>query len=273
MAKLATYLLIPLCLILGFLGISGHFDAPSTDVVLEGKPLVLLYDLTDAELGDLALPEGAGEQLSEPDPAPVEIPVVEVIEQAVIEQAVVEQAVIDQAVGESGGESAIAAPATECMLVGELRSIGDAQRLQARIQEEGIETFPVTRITEELGPYMVYIPPMANEDEARRVMGLLRSDGLDSLIIRDPPFENGVSLGVFRSDENSADLVSRVRGLDYDVQRRRMSARVELHSFLLSGSRLSSVGEIFWQEIRADFEGIEVVEKSCEEVASASNFQ
>lgn len=273
--KWLACVLVLLCVLVAVLGLTDKSDVQVSDKVLEGEHLRLLSEISDEEFGRLALPEGAGETDEE------EVQDVVSETQTTLEP---EADIVASGVALDTGEVPSLSDLEEqtpntysaepvCYNLGEFRSLDDLSDIERRLEAFEAETLRVTRLLEEPGPYMVYIPPMDSETEARNIVALLRSDGLDSIIIRDPPFINGVSLGVFRSDTNSADLVSRVRGLDYNVQRRQMMSTVELHSLVLSGPQVADIEENFWQEIRDDFDEIQVLQKSCDEVASASNFQ
>lgn len=249
MARPITYVLIVLCVLVALWGLVDQPKAPSASDELAGTSLKLLAELSDEELGALALPVGAGEIL---DDVPVQLL---------------------PYVSQEPASEVVVAPGPKCLLVGELRDIDEAERLEQMIEDKGASIISVTRIIEELGPYMVYVQPKASAAEALEIVEALRESRVESLIIRDGTYENGVSLGVFRSEENSAALVSRVRALGYDVRRRRMSVQKELYSLQVSGSVVANIEEVFWQDIRSNYEGVKVEEKNCDEVASAGNFQ
>jgi hypothetical protein len=61
--------------------------------------------------------------------------------------------------------------------------------------------------------WWVYVPPLENRAAANARIAEIRSQGIDdvSLVVEDPKFANGVSLGVFASAEAAAKRLAEVR--------------------------------------------------------------
>ena len=256
--KAITYLLAVIFIVLGVIWFTNGSKSSIPETLGGGQPLKLLYELSDAELAELTMQVGvlepdlessaadAGGDLSQPL---IESSAVELEPEPVLELEPV------------------------CYLVGEVRDAAIAATLGAQLERSGYEVSRTTRFVEEPGPYVVFIDPQPSSAEANALVASLESNGIESIIIRDPPRENGLSLGIFRSEENSAGLVSRARALGFDVKRSQSLEEIELFRFFLSGSEANPIGANFWQQIRTEFEGVQVEEKSCEEVASTGNFQ
>ncbi len=135
--------------------------------------------------------------------------------------------------------------------------------LGVELERSGYDVVRSVRFVEELGPYMVHTESQASPAAASALVEALRKDGLESIMMREPPYQNGVSLGVFQSDENSASLVAHAKKLGYDVQRRRLPEEVELIKFFLSNPQAKAIADSFWQKIRSEFPEIQIEEKSC----------
>ena len=150
-----------------------------------------------------------------------------------------------------------------CYEVGEVRDPTVAVDLGVELERSGYDVVRSVRFVEELGPYMVHTESQASPAAASALVEALRKDGLESIMMREPPYQNGVSLGVFQSDENSASLVAHAKKLGYDVQRRRLPEEVELIKFFLSNPQAKAIADSFWQKIRSEFPEIQIEEKSC----------
>lgn len=259
MVRSATYILIVLCVLAALWGLMDKSAPPAPADTLDGTPLRLLSELTDEEIGGLELPGDINE-----------IPQKELVNEFSASPSDAEALEVVAVQSPSLGKEAIQ---SGCLLVGELKDLGEAQKLVRQIAAEGADTILVTRIVEEFGPYMVYIPPKSDVDEAIAAVESLRANRIESIVIRDGTYKNGVSLGVFRSEANSAAFLSRIQGLGYDARRRRQTREEELHSILVSGLLEANIEERFWVEVRSDYEDLSVTEKNCDEVASAGNFQ
>lgn len=74
----------------------------------------------------------------------------------------------------------------------------------ASAQRSGFRTVDAVRREGRPNAWMVYVPPLANADEARQRAAVLRQQGVsDVYVLPDGPHRLGVSLGVFRSEESA----------------------------------------------------------------------
>lgn len=255
MSKIVFVALLPFCIYVAYLGFSSRDEAEALVVEgarlgNEGERLTLLSEVTDAELAVLT-----GEASAELDPEEPDVSVSPEYLDASLEEVKLSPVELG------------------CVFIGELSDADDALKLERFVRARGAEVIGMTRIVEELGSYFVYVDPLPTQAEAISVINSLRDVGIDSIITRGGENENGVSLGVFRSEENSAALAARVRDLGVDARRRRLSVESELYSVLVGGSVVPDIEEEFWDEIRSNYPGISVEKKACDEVASDTNFQ
>jgi len=151
-----------------------------------------------------------------------------------------------------------------CYFVGEAKEKPRILELAESIANEGAETILVERIVKRFGSHMVYVPPGVNIEAARSTLDSLVNDGVEAVLIRDGPNVNGVSLGVFRSEENSAALLEKVRGLGYEVRRRRLSVETSLHGVQVVVPETIHIDESFWQGMRDKNADLQVDEKYCD---------
>ena len=175
--------------------------------------------------------------------------------------------------GATDGEEPRRLRRKECYFVGELQEKQTISDISKIIREAGGKVVLVERIVEELGSYLVYVPPLDSRSEANALIEKLGEDGVDGSLIRDEPYVNGVSIGLFRSERNAAALFEKVRGLGYEVRRRRLPVETSLHGVQVIVPESIIIEESFWQEMRNQNANLQVEEKYCDEVASVINFQ
>lgn len=255
MSKLIVLALFPLCAYVAYLGLVSEAGSSEPEINAarlgdEGERIRLLSEVTDAELE--VLMSGADAAVI-PDELDISV---------------------SSGLGEAPLEEVKVSPVElGCVFIGELENADDALKLERFVRARGADVLQMTRIVEELGSYFVYVDTLPTEADAQDVIASLRRAGIDSIIVRGGENNNGVSLGVFRSEANSAALAARVRDLGVDARRRRLSVESELYSVLVSGSVVPDIEEEFWDEIRSNYGDISVEKKACDEVASDTNFQ
>ncbi|CAN5295360.1 SPOR domain-containing protein [soil metagenome] len=83
--------------------------------------------------------------------------------------------------------------------------VDDARKLVDKLTALGPDVKVTQRPMPEAVSYIVYLAPYASRVEADRVAADLRSKGVDDLVvIQDiPALRNGISLGIFRSEETA----------------------------------------------------------------------
>lgn len=105
-----------------------------------------------------------------------------------------------------------------CVRIGPFADETAALHALARVGEWVPDAAPATVQVLVRRNFWVHIPPLASEAEARRVVGELTAQGIDSFVIRDEPeLRNGVSLGVFRDAASAERQAARFVGLGHPV--------------------------------------------------------
>ena len=293
MMKAVTYMLAAICVVVSIMWLTDGPSSSAVETVREGESLTLLYELSDAELASLTGDEVLANKVMEEVVSEAEENAVVETEIDIEPEAAAEESPVETAAEESPAETLVAegVPSVEaalakeaalaqeaalsevseneiesepvCYEVGEVRDPTVAVDLGVELERSGYDVVRSVRFVEELGPYMVHTESLASPAAASALVEALRKDGLESIMIREPPYQNGVSLGVFQSDENSASLVAHAKKLGYDVQRRRLPEEVELIKFFLSNPQAKAIADSFWQKIRSEFPEIQIEEKSC----------
>lgn len=97
---------------------------------------------------------------------------------------------------DDGGESE-----PRCLLIGPLVDI-DTQKLRRRLAPYSFGEEFVSRTTTTREDHWLIIPPLASQAEAGKMLKGLRSKGIDSFLIAEGEYKNGITLGVFSDEEN-----------------------------------------------------------------------
>ena len=83
-----------------------------------------------------------------------------------------------------------------CLAVGEFENVAVSNVLVTELRNKGFQVR--VHLQEKIeSEYRVYMPPFNSDVAARQVLASLSEDGIDSFLIVDGDFSNGISLGVF----------------------------------------------------------------------------
>ena len=148
----------------------------------------------------------------------------------------------------------------------------DAESLADQIRALGVNVKLWTQKVESQGPAMVYIKPFISAQEAQRELRVLRALQIDSFIIADGELTNGISLGVFRAEQNALAQQTRVEALGYDVEISHMRIQEDQFSLVASGEILDALEDEYWLKIANKNKHISIQQKACNAVASEGNF-
>ena len=148
----------------------------------------------------------------------------------------------------------------------------NAEALADQIRALGVNVKLWTQKVESQGPAMVYIKPFMSAQEARRELRVLKASRIDSFIIADGELTNGISLGVFRTEQNALAQQARVEALGYDVEISHMRIQEDQFSLVASGEILDALEDEYWLKIANKNKHISIQQKACNAVASEGNF-
>ncbi len=123
------------------------------------------------------------------------------------------------------------------------------------------------------GTIMVYIEPLLSAQSAQREFRVLQASGVDSFIIADGELQNGISLGVFQTEENAQVQQARIERLGYSAKTRQVMVEERRYSLVVGGAVLDALPDEYWSNIANENSDISVEQKECIEVASTVNFQ
>jgi len=143
-----------------------------------------------------------------------------------------------------------------------------ADRVQALV--------PTTYIGEEVvqqpGAIMLFIAPQPSFRLAQIELNELRAAGVDGFIIADGEMENGISVGVFNSEQNILQRMSQLGDLGYQLERYQYMVDRSVYAVNIPALSQAAITPESWAEIRRDFPQLSSQQNSCWKVASTLNF-
>lgn len=105
-----------------------------------------------------------------------------------------------------------------CLLVGPLSEETVAIELKDVLVSEEIVTELYERDAAGKEDYWMIIPPLAGKEEAKALLRELQGHDVDSYIISEGDYKNGITLGVFGDAENTKKYQDEVKALGYSVE-------------------------------------------------------
>lgn len=181
----------------------------------------------------------------------------------------------DNNISVSGNPAEVVVPKSpsQCMVLSFFEFKNEAEALADRIRGFGVRVDMLVEEIEADGPIMVYIKPFVSAQEAQRELRVLRSSNIDSFIISEGDLVNGISLGVFRTEQNALAQQVRIEVLGYDVETSVIAIQKEQFSLIASGDVLDALEDDYWLKIASENKDISIEQKPCNEVASGVKFQ
>lgn len=140
----------------------------------------------------------------EPEPAPKADPVPETV--------ATESRPAPEKAPESESPVTPAAPTPACYRIGPLLKPELAAEIETRVRSQGWPTTREERRVSVASGFLVYWPPLASRQAALEKMRELRAQGIDSFVVGDGPYLNGLSLGLFSSEDNAKRHAAGLRG-------------------------------------------------------------
>ncbi len=144
--------------------------------------------------------------------------------------------------------------------------------LQRRIAAYAPTAYMGELIEQRPGAVMLYIAPLQSYRLAELELNELRAAGVDGFIIPDGAMANGISVGVFNSEQNVQQRTQQLRSLGYNLQSYQYTVDRASYSVNLPVLSRMQISDEVWAEIEADFPQISTSQNSCWKVASTSNF-
>ena len=156
---------------------------------------------------------------------------------------------------------------TQCALIGSFPEMVSAKQAKARIAKLGISSDVVLVLKQLPAINWVYIEPQNSRKEALAILKRLQEDGIDSFLIADGEYENGISLGFFSKLESAGSMMKERRRQGYEVSITRKSRDQKTYWVAFNEKNSSRVDEDLLDDVRGDVTDLKKQEKSCREVA------
>jgi hypothetical protein len=172
-----------------------------------------------------------------------------------------------QSVGMGDSDENVDSSIAKCALIGPFQEVISAKQVSARLKERSLSSDVVLIMKDLPATNWVYIAPLADRKKALAMLKDLQEKNIDSFLIADGEYANGISLGSFSSLDSAKAVLAERREQGYPVsltERRRQQKTYWLkfdESFSMQVENLSLSGLI---------EGafaLKKQEKSCSEVA------
>lgn len=156
-----------------------------------------------------------------------------------------------------------------CLLLGPVPEKVTARQLQERFA--AIDLKPDFRLLDvPVAPvHVIFLPPYAEETEARDVLRRLRAAGIDSFYIPDGDLKGGISLGVYSQLGSAEKIRDERRSQGYPAELRVVArARQEIWVSFEAPGALAD--EAYWQSLSRDFPGLSRRPAACQAIAAAA---
>lgn len=169
-------------------------------------------------------------------------------------------------------ESLQAEPATVrnrlCAKIGPYDEAAMAEALVSGLEAEGVEPFVhADEVVYDLENW-VLIPPLGSRAEALRMLRRLQSNKIDSYLITEGEFSNGISLGLFKQAASAQGVLARMTSAGYEAEIHQIERKKSRFWVGLSGEFEPAEMDQMLTQLVDDSEKINFSETLCEMFAS-----
>lgn len=250
------------------------YHADESRELLDGERLMLVSER-----------EKAAQQPIEPMPLPVpDIPEANTEEAATVAAG---EAAVDASVAEDGAvaHASDAAPAVteivtedsqqqealiaagQCLYLGAFATPEQQHAYQQRINAVGITAAAIGLEVAGAVDYWVHIKPFANRQQAVVKLRELQSKQIDSFIIPQGPFQNGISLGVFDRRENAEKRQQEIAAKGYSAEIGINQKMMKEQWLMLDHENSTKFSQSLFLALKNDFSFVEIKKDACKSVA------
>ena len=204
------------------------------------------------EPADKPLLQAEAELLPDREAPPVEVAEPEAVAPGVRDEVVVDEPALSRV----------------CVRVGPFADRVSAESLVANIEAKGFS--PVIRQDEVVVDIdnWVIIPPLPDRPEALRMLRRLQGSKIDSYLITEGEFVNGISLGLFKQADSAQAVLAKMLSAGYDAEIRQIRRTQARFWVGLTGEFEPASIEPMLTQLVDDTEKINFSETLCEMFAS-----
>jgi hypothetical protein len=155
----------------------------------------------------------------------------------------------------------------QCALIGPFLEIISAKQAKSRLEEKGLPSKTVIVMKELPAINWVYIAPLADRKKALVLLRDLQSKNIDSFLIADGEFENGISLGFFSSLESARAVFEERKKQGYPVSL--VEKKRDQKTYWLAFDQVisSKINDVELDKLEEGSFAVKKQDKSCAEVA------
>lgn len=240
--------------------------------------LVLLSERNKVPAGRVSQSVAAEDVVETPEPE-VEAETESVSRQVSSEnEAVKEEPVEEQGVGEEiavakPGAEIVPATAQECIDLGPFSEVISARQVKLRLSSLDIPANIETRKIAIDPVYWVYLEPSENRGKALALLRELQNKRIDSFLISEGEFANGISLGFFRQQSSADELQQKRIEQGYDAKIRIKERYKDRFWLTLSAESAAKFSDSLMSKLLSEYNYLQKKENSCDRVASTPNIE
>ena len=215
--------------------------------------LILIDELNFTERDGLRIQdENEGPSVADPGPGPISDSF-NLIRQPITEEP--------EAVADVETEPALD-PALEglCEI---LRADDELNEIIERLEAVDMDPYVVEEIVASPGPIMVYILPFSSFREASLELNVLRRENIDSFILPEGELQNGISVGVFGTQQNAQTRANQIQALGYQTGEYQYTVEQAQYAVHLPLQESVSLAANYWRELESDFPSMIREQNSC----------
>lgn len=154
-----------------------------------------------------------------------------------------------------------------CALIGSFPEMVTAKQAQGRLEKRGIKSQVVLILKELPAINWVYIAPRNSRKEALAVLKSLQEKNIDSFMIADGEYQNGISLGFFSQLESAQAVMGERRQQGYDVSITTKTREQKTYWLAFAHDISARVDKDMVSSLKGDVSDLKKQEKSCRDVA------
>ena len=155
----------------------------------------------------------------------------------------------------------------KCALIGYFPEMVTAKQAKGRLLKQGLESRVVLVPKQLPAINWVYISPRNSRKEALAVLKSLQENNIDSFLIADGEYKNGISLGFFSKLESAGAVMKERRRQGYEVSITRKTREQKTFWVAFDEKNSLQVDEDLINSLKGDVSDLKKQEKSCRDVA------
>ncbi|MEZ5435617.1 MAG: hypothetical protein R3E67_03230 [Pseudomonadales bacterium] len=160
-----------------------------------------------------------------------------------------------------------------CTLLGPVMKPEDAKALLSRLNALQIQAKYVALQVDGSPDYWVYLRPEPTKDLAIEKLRELQGKQIDSFLIPQGDLANGISLGIFDSQENAEKHRQTITQLGYDAQLK-VNPRGYLENWIaIYPDQVAGFSQELYNQLRTENSKLDLRKDECRKVASTIDIQ